>query len=138
MPQPLQFEAGAEQREQAPDKDDAALDGQQDVGLRSEIGQMPEHRDGKQRTAENEAEPAEKQEHVIQEHVGALRRNRNMPESDPEAYLHSGEDADQQKVAENSFRKLHAGIGHDLPELGHSLPDKENQTEQLHRQQEQI
>src|ERR1700675_10577 len=46
--QPLQFETGAKQREQARHKDDPALNGEQNVGLRSEIGEMPEDHDGKQ------------------------------------------------------------------------------------------
>src|ERR1700712_3570357 len=138
MAQPLQFETGAKQREQARREDDPALDNQKNIGLRSEIGEMPEDRDGKQGAAENKPEPAEKQEHVVQEHVGPSKRNRNTANPDPEGDLHGNKDANHQKVRMDIFWKLHAGIGHDLPELGHCLPDKENQTEQLHRQQEKI
>jgi hypothetical protein len=53
LAQALQFETGTKQCEQARHKDDPALDRQKEVGFRSEIGEMPEDHDGKQRAAEN-------------------------------------------------------------------------------------
>ena len=61
VPQPLHFEAGAKQREQASDENYAAPCHQEKIDTRVQLGKMSEHGDAEQGAAEDETEFAQKQ-----------------------------------------------------------------------------
>ena len=60
LPEPLDLEAGAEQREQTSEQDHPAFGRQHNVDARIKFRQVPEHDDAEQCAAEDKTETAEK------------------------------------------------------------------------------
>ena len=67
LPQPLQFKAGAEQREQTSDQNQAASGHQSKFGTPFEFGKMPEDKDTEKRAAEYETQSTQKKKYVLQD-----------------------------------------------------------------------
>ena len=86
----------------------------------------------------NEAEAAQKQKHVIEDHVRTPKRNWDVEQTAPKRDLHDEQDADRHNIREGVIRKLLAWIDRYLPELGQLLPDKADRTQYLDREHEQI
>jgi hypothetical protein len=138
LPQPLYFKAGAEQREQTSAQDYAALDGQENVDTAIELREVPEDGDAEQRAAKYETEATQKQKHVIKDEVRLPKRNRDEEHTAPKRNLHHAENSDRDEIRNAIARKLLAGIGGDVPELGQRLPDKGDRPQNLERKQDQI
>jgi len=118
LAQSFHFKTAAKQREQASDQMQSAPDRQQDVDVPVQFRKVPENDDGEQRAAKDKTEASQKQENVIEDHVGTSKRDWNVSQAVPKRELHDEQDTDRREIRELVVWKLFARIDGDLPELG--------------------